>query len=66
MFVYPYLAVGTETVRWNWNVIVMKDGLDQNVISLNALVVEMANVLNLMTAIAFLDGLVKLAMNAYL
>lgn len=43
----------------------MKDGLAQNVIFLNVLVVVMANVLNLMTAIAILDGLVKLAMNAY-
>lgn len=43
----------------------MKDGLDQNVIFLNVLVVVMVNVFNLMTAIVFLDGLVKLAMNAY-
>ena len=64
-FVYPYQAVCTVTVRWNWNVIVMKDGLDRNVIFLNVLVVLMVNVLNLMSAIVLLDGLVKLAMNAY-
>jgi hypothetical protein len=64
MFVYPYPAVCTETVRWNWNVIAMKDGLAQNVTFLNVLVVVMANVLNLMTAIASLDGLVKIVLNA--
>ena len=44
-FVYPYRAVCTVIVRWNWNVIVMKDGLAQNVILVSYTVKSLSEVL---------------------